>query len=324
MSWSVEASLGRLLVRPEYIDVTGDAITGLLLSQIVYWFRPDAQGKTKVRIFREGRPWVAKTQAEWCHETRIGLKQYLRAVKILQTLQIVEYRLWQFQGRPTPHLSLDLKRLMQLVADKHSAEMEESILPKQQNPFCQDGGIHSAKKVESYTESTSEITTDSNAAPPLGDGMPSLKQVLESKAQNQHNLEAAWKASMAQNYGGWQQPLTVKERGQLKQIKTWMIETGLDPVDCLKRMISRWEHCANQARVQAGLPNSPNRPHIGWVLQNRAMLATAAYDQGAQLIAPTPAPTPPPKAMAKPEPVTPEALPADLVADTMKFFFDKK
>ena len=58
---------GRDIVRFEVIHarMTGDAVSGLLLSQLVYWHGVNKRGKLRRTIHREGRWWVAKAHNEW-------------------------------------------------------------------------------------------------------------------------------------------------------------------------------------------------------------------------------------------------------------------
>ena len=53
-------------VKKCYIDIAGgDVVTGILLSQILFWFLPNSKNQSKIRIFRDGRPWIKKERGEW-------------------------------------------------------------------------------------------------------------------------------------------------------------------------------------------------------------------------------------------------------------------
>lgn len=298
LSWAVEACLGRLLVRPEYIQVCEDAVTGILLSQIVYWFRPSTQGTSKLSIFREGRWWVAKTQVEWCQETRISRKQYLRALQILLSKQIVVKRLWRFKGAPTLHLSLNLEVLLSLVQalPEFKVEPDDPIVPIGENPLSQEGKIHLPVMGQScITENTEESTTEIKAQA-QGADLTSLKEILETKAKNSEaNLEAVWKASVAAEFGGFQKPFTAKERGQLKAMKTWLVEQKQDPAVVVKQLIARWVVTANEVRSALGLANCPSKPVIGWAMQYRDEVLTSLMkpaEAPKAVVAPVVAPAP--------------------------------
>ncbi|MGR5866411.1 hypothetical protein ACT7DZ_28635 [Bacillus cereus] len=68
-------------VRHAYVDITGDLIAGILLGQIVYWYLPNEQGKSKLKVKKNGEFWLAKSREDWGDEIRITPKQYDRAIK---------------------------------------------------------------------------------------------------------------------------------------------------------------------------------------------------------------------------------------------------
>jgi hypothetical protein len=90
-----------------YVDISNDLIAGLLLSQIVYWHLPSKEtGKTKLRVEKEGFLWIAKGREDWYEEIRITAKQYDRAIKMLEKLEIVEVKTFKFNSNPTKHVRL--------------------------------------------------------------------------------------------------------------------------------------------------------------------------------------------------------------------------
>ncbi|HDY88795.1 MAG TPA: hypothetical protein ENH82_11880 [bacterium] len=118
-----------------YVDIAGDLIAGLLLSQIVYWFLPNKEGKTKIRVIKRGRPCIAKARHDWWDEVRISPKQYDRAVGILRKLGILRTKNHRFNGVPIPHLFLQQKQLLQLINKELTAPKENPTFPKGQSPF---------------------------------------------------------------------------------------------------------------------------------------------------------------------------------------------
>ena len=66
-----QASRDAILVKRVYIDMAGDVIAGLMLSQIIYWHLPSSEGKTRLRIVRDGYFWLAKSHTEWWDECRL-------------------------------------------------------------------------------------------------------------------------------------------------------------------------------------------------------------------------------------------------------------
>jgi hypothetical protein len=110
-----------------YVDLTGDLVAGVVLSQIVFWFLPDKQGQRKATIERDGRRWLAKPREAWWEECRVTPKQFDRAVTLLESLGIVHTALWKFNGVPVKHLSLNVEVLIDRLG--------KSILTKGENGF---------------------------------------------------------------------------------------------------------------------------------------------------------------------------------------------
>ena len=54
------ASRDAIMVKRVYIDMAGDVIAGLMLSQIVYWHLPNDEGKTRLRVEVDGIPLAGK------------------------------------------------------------------------------------------------------------------------------------------------------------------------------------------------------------------------------------------------------------------------
>ena len=138
------------MVRLAYVDITEDLIAGILLSQIVYWYMPNEQGKSKLRVKKNGEFWLAKSREDWKDEIRITPKQYERAIKILISKGLVEVQKFKFNGAPTNHIKLNISEVTQRV---------KSILTFGENPNSPLGEIELTERVNSLTEITTETTT---------------------------------------------------------------------------------------------------------------------------------------------------------------------
>ena len=97
-----------------YVDITGDLIAGLLLSQIIYWHLPGNDGKSKLQVKKEGKLWLAKGRSDWWDEVRITSKKFDRASKLLKEQNIIETKLFKFYGNPTTHINLKEKIFLEL------------------------------------------------------------------------------------------------------------------------------------------------------------------------------------------------------------------
>lgn len=112
-------------VKRAYIDITGDLVAGILLSQIIYWSLPNQNGKSKLRILKEGFHWIAKTRNDWWEECRITGKQFDSAIQKLIALNIVHKKVFKFNGSPCTHLRLDMEVLFQHIKQHHEAQAEK-------------------------------------------------------------------------------------------------------------------------------------------------------------------------------------------------------
>ena len=84
-------------VKRIYIDIAGDLVAGILLSQIIYWFLPGEKG-SKVKVNKDSRMWLAKKREDWWNECRISPKQFDRAIKILSDKELVITKNYKFNG----------------------------------------------------------------------------------------------------------------------------------------------------------------------------------------------------------------------------------
>ncbi len=156
---SVKKSNGVVLVRARYTEIFG-AAAGTLLSQIVYWFKPGAFGKSKLTISKNDRLWLAKRRQDWADECGLSPRQYDTAVSRLISEGVVEKRVWRFRGNPTVHLHLNEARLNYLLGDMEITNVSDPI----------------PVPAISYTETTAETTAESEA-------LAAAPQEMESEAK---------------------------------------------------------------------------------------------------------------------------------------------
>jgi hypothetical protein len=161
-------------VKRTYIDIAGDLVAGIVLSQIVYWHLPDRDGKSRLRVQREGKLWIAKGRTEWWDECRVSPKQVDRALETLRRRSVIETKLFKFNGSPTVHVRLDEAGFMAQWED-HVERLEgsngtgaapdfplrgKSNFPKGENPSSGPGQIHLDGQVRTSTKTTTKITAE--------------------------------------------------------------------------------------------------------------------------------------------------------------------
>lgn len=116
-------------VKRVYVEMAGDAATGLLFSQIVYYYLPAADGSSKLRIEHDGHFWIAKRRKDWWAECRLRPKQADRAIAKLRAQGLVETATYKFHDIPIQHVRLVVETFLKPLADVLSAEMGTTTSP---------------------------------------------------------------------------------------------------------------------------------------------------------------------------------------------------
>ncbi len=111
LAWE-QASKDTIDFKTIYVDMTGDLVAGLMLSQIVYWHLPGRNGKSKLRVKHKGYYWLAKQRDEWWAEIRISPKQVDRALKILTEAELIVKTNSMFRGKRTTFVRIDWERFI--------------------------------------------------------------------------------------------------------------------------------------------------------------------------------------------------------------------
>ena len=154
-----EVDQDAIKVKRIYIDIAGDLVAGILLSQIIYWHLPSKRdGQTKLRVKKDGKLWLAKGRDDWWDECRITPRQFDRAIGILVDKGIVEKERFRFGGSPTIHIRLVPEVVMQYIENEISGV--NSILTKGENPILQNVKMEPDERLKTLTENTTENTTE--------------------------------------------------------------------------------------------------------------------------------------------------------------------
>ena len=155
-----------------YIDMAdGDILAGLALSEILYWHLPDKQGDSKLRVFHEGRWWIASRRYEWWSRTRMTPRQSDRALAILKKNQIIAIKTYKFNGDPTKHVRLDEEKFLALFWSILENPSKNPFLPVGKNEITPtEKGNPPKRKNETpstrkpLTETTTTIPTETTFA----------------------------------------------------------------------------------------------------------------------------------------------------------------
>lgn len=168
-------------VKRSFVDACDNLVQGILLGQIVYWHLPSASGKSKLRVFKDGRYWLAKGRNDWYDEIRISPKQFDTAIKKLVEKGFVETKKFRFNGVPTVHIHLNEEKVLDVIyksqsveintvpgsEDEYGHDVEISISPKGKKPISNDEEIPTSPKGKKPVSSDEEIPTSTKGKNPF-------------------------------------------------------------------------------------------------------------------------------------------------------------
>jgi len=182
-----------------YVDMADDLIAGLMLSQLVYWcLLPDAKGKSRLRVCRDGHKWMAKSRSAWWGEIRLTPKQADRAIKVLVNRGLVIRKNSLFDGKRTTHLRIDwnafrdawLDHSLQAKPDTQRNDDNTStdqqgtpVLTKDSHQCSPKSNIGIDQRSTAITETTTKLTTNNTteAAAPIICSIHNVPMKLKTK-----------------------------------------------------------------------------------------------------------------------------------------------
>jgi hypothetical protein len=239
--WKCDSSSSPMGIKKEYVRIGGDLIVGSLLSQIIYWHKPDKLGRSKLRVLRNGHFWVAKTREDWMDECALTEAQYRRAMKVLKSKGLIEVSVMRFNGIAMNHTRLVKERLIEEFAALASPPIEhngsgEIHSSASDNLSLLDCVDSSHPLTETTAESTAESISCAASSTCAKNGQEYYdKKTVEEKKEEQKAVDeklridaegkskttigAFWKSLGAVKDGTYRKPLTSKECGQLSKLK---------------------------------------------------------------------------------------------------------
>ena len=269
-----------VLYFPEFTHlVGGDVITALMLSQIFYWYRPDDKGKSKLRVYRGGKWWIAKSMKEWQEELGISLKQARRSVEVLQEHGLIETAVMRFNGSAVVHLRFSRVLGRGMLKDPNEVitiGIDPAPLCPTGHPALPSGASSNALQGNPITESTAESTTHTFYASANADAQQEnsmkaaevLKKFEEKKTDKVKGdgvsaMAMLWKKRMSLHQQ-WVKNLLPKEVGQLKHVH---IALGTNAVAVLDWALQNWQVFAHEVQVSKGVMPAM-APHVGFFCQH--------------------------------------------------------
>lgn len=96
-----------IMTRRIYVDMAGDLNAGILLGQIIYWHKSGADGRSRLRVHKDGQAWIAKADRDWYEEVRLTEAQARRARSILTKADLIKCKVYKFAGTPVVHTRIN-------------------------------------------------------------------------------------------------------------------------------------------------------------------------------------------------------------------------
>ena len=123
-------------VKKMYVDIADDLNAGILLGQIIYWYLPSKNSsRTKLRVKKQGKLWLAKQRSDWHDEIRLTARQFDRAFKKLADKDLVVKNKFMFNAKRTIHIRLQINNLIEAV-NEHLEDIKQEM--EQKDPINAD------------------------------------------------------------------------------------------------------------------------------------------------------------------------------------------
>lgn len=258
----------------DFVDALGDHLAALVASRIYWWcVVPSKNGKTKLRVIKDGQYWLAKSHADWEAELGLTRRQVGRVMEMLTRAGLITTMVTMFNGAPTTHIQYTGKIDPEnRLPDKPNVQVSESLnapigaieIPSGCNRLHQD--------VHSITCNTTS-NTNMNSSKQLASSLPvSAAEVLQKFSQEKKTVPASgvmamkmvWK-KMQPEHLGFQKDLTAKEVGQLKTVHKALLG---DAVPVLEWALTNWQQFSAEVQGLKGVQIVPTIPVVGFFSQH--------------------------------------------------------
>lgn len=275
-----------------YVRITGDIGAGAALSQILYWFDEDGEGRVRARVERDGFLWIAKSAEALARELglldergRPRAKIARRYIDNLRDLGLIVTEVRRFDGTPMFHI----RPVWDAIAGRVSrfAQLGISGEGKSEAGNSPNGNLDFPTEGKSITEITSD-TTNSNPLPDLSGGDGSL---LDGQDGPPPPADAGSAGSIAESgkriraeFAAW----CGFQTGSLspksyEELRSWVVAYlgGGGTVEAVKMARARWgrEHHAGRdhSRTEADRRPASIRQAADWVSRCAATEPTALF-----------------------------------------------
>lgn len=265
---AAQAAIRTCVLYLDFLDLLDDHLAALVASRIYWWCCvPGKNGKSKLRVYKDGQWWLAKSRTDWEAELNMSPKQVSRVMDVLERHQLVQTMVTMFNGKPTTHI----RYVGQIDPENRLSDKQQvSVLdiPKVPIGINESASGHKRKclKDVSITCNTTG-STNMNSIKRVASSTPvtaaeMLKQFKQkdSPASGVMGLKLGWKKNQPETLG-FQKELTAKEVGQLKHVHKAL---GDQAQGVMVWALANWSTFAAEVGALKGLAGVPSIPHVGF------------------------------------------------------------
>jgi len=183
------------------LRMADDINAGILLDRLRYWFTPNKDGRSKLRVRREGHYWVAKSRKAWTEECGLSERQVDSARQKLEELGLIEVKLFRFNGAPTLHYRLILEKcderfvevggVIQEEAPEQASSKEEGVggevitfIP----PISRGRDIDITKSGNGHHENGKTISQGGDGESPNGENLNRNYHALQQEGRQTNDI----------------------------------------------------------------------------------------------------------------------------------------
>lgn len=208
----------------DYVDMmNGNVYAAMLLAQIVYWHGADSEGKSRLKVKRDGHWWLAKEYKDWWDECRIREGTARKHIDQMVKSGILIRKHFRFGGMRTTHLRIDWKIFKEKLAevqDVNAPPVSYNVADRNATTYPTGTLQRSGPLTETTTENTTTRADD--AAGCDFDDLPTMHDNTEFITGEKPNGRKA------------QDDLQVMAR----PVYAVLLSTGINPTSAIKA--ARW------------------------------------------------------------------------------------
>lgn len=287
MTESSEIGAG-VFLRVPYMAVLKDVVAAVVCSQIHYWYMPAKKGGSKLRVYKDGKWWIAKSRREWGNETGLSDAQVRRALEVLERRAVIEKRNMKFNGAPTLHVRA-LNVAGQVLQDGcylipgcvSDAKANQAGMCNKTDATCHQLLVTGSQSITESTQETKQETVHHNLASsdaeddllktnqqPNPEEISSKKDGLfkfDEPVQSKHP-ESLWEVlcnKYRDRYGEFLAP-SLKDRKGLKMLSESM---GNRFELVLSFVFEKWIGFGKYAKERSGAYSIPQVPTISFLIR---------------------------------------------------------